>query len=145
MIIVPDTNIYISAVLGDKGYPGKIERLWENYELSIAISEPIFEELGRVILYERIRKRHQWSFTKIEKYLTRLRKFAIMTPGTTPANVIENDPTDNMFFSCAVEAKADYIISGNIRHVLKITEYEGIRVVSPRDFIEDVMKISKAA
>ncbi|MEW6674702.1 MAG: hypothetical protein AB1348_01555 [Nitrospirota bacterium] len=36
---------------------------------------------------------------------------------------------------CAVVSKATYIVTGDRRHLLPIKEYEGIKIVSPMEFL----------
>ena len=43
---------------------------------------------------------------------------------------------DNKFLECAVTVRADYIISRDI-HILKIKEFEGIKIVSPELFVRE--------
>lgn len=49
-------------------------------------------------------------------------------------DVIKTDPTDNIFLECAVDGKADYIISGD-HHLLDMGSYEGIQIVKAKDFL----------
>jgi len=48
---------------------------------------------------------------------------------------VKEDPTDNKFIECAVEAKANYIVSGD-RHLLKIKKYEGIKIIKTTEILE---------
>ena len=48
---------------------------------------------------------------------------------------MKEDPTDNKFIECAVEAKANYIVSGD-RHLLKIKKYEGIKIIKTTEILE---------
>jgi len=49
--------------------------------------------------------------------------------------VMMSDPYDNMVLECAVEAKADYIVSGDA-HLLDLGEFEGIKIVNSARFLE---------
>jgi len=53
-------------------------------------------------------------------------------------NEIKEDPTDNKFLECAVEAKADYIISGD-KHLLKIKKFKETKILTPNKFL-DILK-----
>ena len=77
-------------------------------------------------------------------FIAAIRKTARVVPGTTPT-FLSPDPEDNSLFSCAIEAKADYIVSGDEHHVLFIPKYLGIRTIRPKDFVEQVLKARKAA
>ena len=52
-----------------------------------------------------------------------------------PKNKIEatSDPNDNIFLECALQARADYVVTGNLRHFPG--QFQDIRVVSPRQFL----------
>ncbi len=52
-------------------------------------------------------------------------------------DVIESDPTDNKYLECAVEGKADLIISGD-HHLTDLKAYRGIEIVSPAEFLKAV-------
>jgi predicted nucleic acid-binding protein len=46
---------------------------------------------------------------------------------------VTSDQEDNKVLECALEGRAQYIFTGNIRHFPK--HYQGISVVRPREFI----------
>ena len=48
--------------------------------------------------------------------------------------VIVADPTDNIFLECAIDGRADYIISGD-SHLLNLGEYTGIQILKPKEFL----------
>ena len=48
--------------------------------------------------------------------------------------VIE-DPTDNRILECAAASGSDYLVSGD-KHLLKLGQYQGIKIVSSADFIQ---------
>ena len=54
MIVVLDTNIYISAVLFPASKPGQILQAWQRRELELAVSPAILGEIKRVLSYPRI-------------------------------------------------------------------------------------------
>jgi uncharacterized protein len=43
------------------------------------------------------------------------------------------DPDDDGFLECALEARANYLVTGNLRHFP--TWFQDIRVVIPRQFL----------
>jgi len=47
------------------------------------------------------------------------------------------DEKDNKYVECGIAADADYIISGNI-HLLELEEYEGIKIVTAKNYLEIV-------
>jgi len=60
--------------------------------------------------------------------------FSTMVTPTRKINVVLEDPTDDKFIECAVEGESDYIIT-NDKHLLKIKEFEGIKIIIPYEFL----------
>jgi len=59
----------------------------------------------------------------------------------TIERVIVADPKDDAILACALEGKASYIISGD-EHLLALREYRGIKILTPRDFVLNVLRES---
>jgi len=144
MIIVPDIMVYVSGSTASMSYSSQLLRLWEQRAFDIAASEPILQDLERVLLYPAVMKVHKLDRAEIVEYVTNIRSGAVLVPGTTPVSV-SPDPDDNKLFSCAVEAGAEYLVSKDKRHVLSIASYEGVQTITPQDFIEEVVQLEKAA
>ena len=51
-----------------------------------------------------------------------------------PAVRVCSDPDDDKFLAAAVGGRADYLVSGDIGHLLDLHEYKGVAIVSPREF-----------
>ena len=47
------------------------------------------------------------------------------------------DPKDDMVLECAARSHADVIVSGD-KDLLAVGEYEGIRIVTPRAFLDGI-------
>jgi uncharacterized protein len=73
---------------------------------------------------EVVRIRHLKTLTKAAE---------IIFPRIT-LQVSKEDPPDNRILECAVEGKADLMVSGN-RHLLRLKSYQGIPIVRPIDFL----------
>lgn len=144
LLIVPDTNVLVSGVRKAGTYPAQIMNAWREDAVTLVTSPPILAELERVFTYPRVRTLTKLSLQEINVYLNELREGALLVPGTTPITV-SPDPDDNKFFSCAVEAEADYIISGDTHHVLSIPEYQGVKTISPAEFVSTILAIQEAA
>lgn len=132
MILVLDTNVVVSSIVNKKGYSAQIRRLWKQEVVQIAVSEPILNEIKRVLRYPHIQKRHQWSSRRLERFVKQLGTKALKTKGKGSIGVIINDPSDDKFLSCAVKAKADLIVSGD-EHLLSLVSYQDIPIVTPRE------------
>ena len=140
--VVLDTNLFVSAILSPEGKPAIILKMVLDAELDLVISPAILKEIGLVMNYRKIRKLLAKRFVTMEKIqdvLQKIVKAAIMVSGETDIHHIDKDPSDNMLLSCALEGKADFIISGD-HHLTDIVSYENIPIVNPDIFLKRIEK-----
>jgi putative PIN family toxin of toxin-antitoxin system len=126
--VVLDTNVFVSA-LGWKGTSREIFKGCIDGDLELFISTEIFNEIKRVLNYPKLK----FSKDEIDGFLDQILEVGNLIEATVKVEKIKDDPTDNKFLECAVTVDADYIISRD-PHILKIKEFEGIRIISPDDF-----------
>ena len=134
MRVVLDTNILVSYVLVPIGKPGQLLLQCKNGEFELLLSKPILEECAKVLRYKRIRTRHKLDDEQIDQAVTDIGALAAIISVNIELDAVPEDPKDNMVVECALAGGADYIVSGD-RHLLDLGEYEGIRIVTPSDFL----------
>ena len=139
MRVVLDANQFVSAVLVPVGHPAQILAAWRRGELDLLVSPPILAEVRRVLLYPRLRKRHDWDEVQVDVFLEGLLSTAILTPGDTDIRDVVDDPTDNKYLACALEGNAKYIITGD-QHLLRLDPWRGMRIVAPAVFLGTILK-----
>jgi putative PIN family toxin of toxin-antitoxin system len=128
--VVLDTNILISAIL----FGGKPRQILEKAirgEIRLCLSEPILEELKGVLQ----RSKFDYSPEMIQFILTELTGIADVVNPSEMIDLVLEDPDDNRILECAVEAGANYIITGDI-HLLKLSRYRNIGVLNAAAFLE---------
>ncbi|MBS3121667.1 putative toxin-antitoxin system toxin component, PIN family [Candidatus Woesearchaeota archaeon] len=62
-------------------------------------------------------------------------KFSEKIEPTVKFSEIKEDSEDNKFLDCAVSVSVDYIISGD-NHLLKLKEFQGVKIITPAEFIK---------
>ncbi|NJN82369.1 MAG: putative toxin-antitoxin system toxin component, PIN family [Caldilineaceae bacterium] len=134
MRVVLDANIYVSALLLQRGNAKEIMDLFEKKRIELLVSEPILEEVGRVLGYPHIARIHKQKAQQIEEYLASLKENADVIQPATTLHVSADEP-DNRYIECAVEGNADVLVTGDKRHLLPIREYHGIQILSPAAFL----------
>ena len=140
MRIVLDTNVLVSAILSPRSASAQIIRLVLDDVLNLAISQDLLDEAYRVVRYPklvRLMKRHDVAPEEVNFIIERLSAIALVTPGELMLDVIQDDPSDNKIFVCAVESEADFIISGD-HHLIELKEFQGITIVNPATFLSIV-------
>ena len=145
MILIPDTNIYISAVLVPHSNPGYIYRAWKDRRVTFALSDDILSEIREALRYERVQMKLGWSSQKLERYLRRIRSRGTVVRTASPVTTVEADPTDNKFLACAVEAQADAVVTGDRKHLLPLKSFQGIPIITPRQCVEQLKSATRRA
>ena len=135
---VIDTNLFISGLFASKGAAQQLQDLWAAGAFELAVSEQILLEIESTI-----RKPYIWDKLQFEEGdeillsgLIREKAF-IVTLDTYKTDRIKDDPTDNKFLACALEAKADYVVSGD-NHLLSLKHFHGIQIIDARTFVEKI-------
>jgi putative PIN family toxin of toxin-antitoxin system len=131
--VVLDSNVLISGLLWI-GLPHKILKLAENKSLTIYSSLPIIEEVSRVLIRQKFAERIDELKTTSEELIESLLSIVEIVHPLVSINELKSDSEDNKVLECAVEAGADYIVSGD-PHLLRLKVFKGIAMVTPREFL----------
>lgn len=128
--VVLDTNIYISALVFSGICEEIIECAREGY-FELLISPPILLELGTVL-------QDKFGFTKREALyaISEIKRIAEIIVPKIIIKAIKEDDADNRVLECAVDGAADYVVSGDKKHLCSLKEYKGIKIILPSEFIK---------
>lgn len=132
--IVLDTNIFISAVLKKQSNPGRIIDLVKEEKLTLVLSSDILSEIEAVLSYPKIKKIHGLTPKGIESHLKWLESISETVIPAERFDIIQEDPSDNIYLECAVSGQADFIISGD-HHLTDLKAFQKIRILNPADFL----------
>jgi putative PIN family toxin of toxin-antitoxin system len=132
---VLDTNVLISGLIVAQGPPCQILDAWLESLFTLVTSLYLVEELVHVLSYPRITERLRLDESELAAVLDALLSRAEVTSGRFRMPGVTRDPKDDSVVACAKEGEADYIVSGD-QDLLVLGEYEGIQVVTPRQFVE---------
>ncbi|MBU2633941.1 MAG: putative toxin-antitoxin system toxin component, PIN family [Nanoarchaeota archaeon] len=128
--VVLDTNILISA-FGWGGNPKQIFNEIIKGNLNLIISSKQFEELSKVLDYPKF----DFSEEQKTRFKSLILEISIFVYPKEKVNIIKEDPSDNIFLETAITGKVDFIITGN-NHLLKLKEFKGVKIVTPKEFLE---------
>jgi putative PIN family toxin of toxin-antitoxin system len=125
---VLDTNVIVSSVISKKGAPFLLIHAWHDSRFVL--------EVQRVLSAPKLKDTFHLTDTRITRFVETLRKHAVLAIGTFKARgAIPNDPSDGIFLAAALNAKADFIVSGD-KHLLHLESFQGIPIVMPRQFLD---------
>lgn len=114
--------------------PWVVMRMAESGAVELCVAPAMLVELAEVLSYERFQPRlEQLGLTPAElvAYVVNLASIFEVPEGDT---IVVADPDDDVFLHCAIAARASYIVSGD-HHLLDLTEYAGIPVLTIREFV----------
>jgi putative PIN family toxin of toxin-antitoxin system len=132
---VLDTNVLVSGLVAEQGPSRRILDAWLESLYTLVTSPYLVEELIHVLSYPRIAKRLRLDEEELAAILAALLSKAEVTSGQLRLPGVTHDPKDDSIVACAKEGKADYIVSGD-QDLLVLGEYEGVQVITPRQFAE---------
>src|SRR5262245_20063324 len=128
MRVVFDTNVFVSAFVipGSQGERAFLLARQGRFELCTSVA--VLTETAH-----RLRVKFGQHEEDIKEALRQMsRASRVVRPSKTLAAV--DDEADNRILECAIEARADLVVTGD-RHLLKMKRYEGIAIVRLADFL----------
>ena len=129
MKVVFDTNILISGI-GWAGRERKLLLLALSEEYELVMSDKILKELVGVL---QRKKFSHLDKKKIFRFIDIFTRVCTVVVPEKHHTVIKEDPDDDMVLDCALDVKAEYIVTGD-HHLLDLKEFKGVRIVDSATF-----------
>ncbi|WP_258083754.1 putative toxin-antitoxin system toxin component, PIN family [Thermococcus thermotolerans] len=131
--VVLDTNVVITAAINPFGSSGKVMDLIIGKRVLSYTSEAILEELRFKLTSEKVLKYLESRVYALWVY----RIFRASSILVEPAEHFEvsSDPDDDKFFDAVYSARADFLISLDKRHVLKLRDESRKFVLNRHEFL----------
>ena len=127
MRVVLDTNVIVSGL----NFPGNerlVLDLAHRGRFQTILSPFILQEVSDVL-----KRKFDWSEESSNQAIEILRNSAIMVVPSSLPDVIDRNHADNQILACAAEASADYLVTGDRRHLLPLGVYGTTKILnSPR-------------
>jgi len=128
--VVLDTSVLVSAVLTPTGPNAQVLDLVTEAIIRPYLTEAVLAEYYRVFDYERLKHLDRRRIARLRGLLDAA-SVKVKSPGRLK---ISGHDEDNRIYECAVAAKADYIVTENIRHFKK--PYKTTRIVTARQLLK---------
>jgi len=126
--LVLDTNIIVSAVLKPDGLQRTVLLLAMTRPARLFVSAPILSEYRMVLSRPELKIRKGLR----QQFLRLIEDRGHMVSPTRQIRVTR-DPDDNIFLECADAARADFLVTGNLRHFPRF--WKQTKIVTSREFI----------
>ena len=126
--LVIDTNVLISAAIKPTGLQRTVLLIATTKPARLYVSLPILAEYSDVLARPELRIRRGLRLQLLQ--LLRNRSYTVAPKRRLD---LASDPDDNMFIECADAARADYLITGNLKHFPRF--WKNTKVITSREFI----------
>lgn len=127
--VVLDTNVIVSAIVFG-GKPRDIIYLIQEGKIQAYISSFILYELKEVLT-----KKFDFNDEKLKEVKDLINDSFINISPKISIKIIENYPLDNKILEAAIEAKADYLVTGDKKHILKLRKVKKTKIISAEEFL----------
>jgi putative PIN family toxin of toxin-antitoxin system len=130
---VLDANVLVSAILVPAGMPARILLAAIAGAFSCLVSDVIVGEVLTTVGRDRVRRRYRVDPSWLSEVRRFLESRPVLVPITATVRGVATHPEDDLILATAVSAQANYLVTGD-RQLLALGQYEGVRIVTPRDF-----------
>ncbi len=137
---VVDLNVIVSALIIARGVPFDVWAAWQANRFTLLISEGMILELAGKLVEPRIAQKYGLT-TDDASFTTALLRTqgSLVAVSDSQVTHITGDPEDDLVLATAHLGRADYLVTGD-RKLLGLGEYEGVAIVSPREFLSLIME-----
>jgi uncharacterized protein len=101
--------------------------------LQVVTSPWILGEVRRGSFKPHVRRRYPLSLEEVAAFVADLQVVAEVVPGRMKLFSGSPDPKDNPVLACAVEGRADALVTDDRKHLLPLLVYRGIRICERAD------------
>jgi uncharacterized protein len=133
--VVLDTNVIVSGLNFPTSNPAKILLLVASGEVANFTSRHIVNETRRILI-----EKFFWTREEVEAAEVWQKTFSKSVDPKNRIAVIDDDP-DNRILECALEGRADFIISGD-HHLSDLKNYRGTKIVAPSPFLAVIANLN---
>ncbi|MBI5219772.1 MAG: putative toxin-antitoxin system toxin component, PIN family [Bacteroidia bacterium] len=128
--IIVDVNILISFLIG-KAISSKFIRILEDTRFEILSCNELNDELRDVLARPKFNK--YISPAEAEQFI-QLFSLATEKVNISATVTISSDPDDNYLLALAKDGKAQYLITGDKKHLLALKRFENTKIISFPEF-----------
>ena len=133
---VLDSSVLVSAFLKPGSLPATLLLRAREGAFSLVLSTYILEETATVLVRPKNLGRYGYTGDEVGRFCRALVAVAEMAGELPDIDAVPSDPKDNPIVATAIAGKAEYLVTGDRAHLLPIREHAGVRIVTPRAFLD---------
>lgn len=128
--VVADMNVYVSAIV----FGGTCESIFALARAGIVdlyTAPAILRELKTVLS-----QTFEWTDSQVQEALAEVNALtSLIRPAMKLSGILTHDP-DHRIGECALATDADFLVTGDKKHLQSLKTFRGIRIVAPREFLD---------
>lgn len=132
MKVVLDGNVILSALIFPESKPACVLKLAKKDKIELYLSQFIVKEIKK-----NLSVKFDYSESLSNKVISELLKFGKIVIIKKQISLIHEKSDDNRILEIAISAKADYLISGDKKHILPLKIIGNTKIVSTSDFLDE--------
>jgi putative PIN family toxin of toxin-antitoxin system len=111
--VVLDSNIIVSGLIVDSGYPAQVLDAWERGLFRLIMAPELLAEVRAVLRRPRIQEKYGISNERIDNLLVDLSVASDPAPTPRRPSLRSRDEKDDHVLECALGGKAHYLVTGD--------------------------------
>lgn len=130
LVVCIDTNVWLSGLIFG-GAPAEVIDLAINKKIVLVASEIIIEETCR-----HLSRKFKLDKRTVEQFRDTVLSVANLYAPRGTIHVVQEKETDNLILETAILGGADFLVTGDKKHLLPIKEYGQTKIVAPATFLQ---------
>jgi uncharacterized protein len=132
LIVVIDASTFVSAALKANSLPERALLRAVDPPNRLILSQAVEDEYREVIFRPKFDR-----FVHVGRRQQILDIVVVAAERIEPTEIVREcrDPKDDKYLALAASGRADVIVSSDVRHLLSMDPWRGIRILSPADYL----------
>jgi putative PIN family toxin of toxin-antitoxin system len=138
-----DTNIYLQAILSNKGAAFACWQMVENNEVRVFVKDAILAEIKDVFNRPKLRRNYPvLTDEKVNEIVKSIYSLAVIVEKIEDVYKFERDENDEVFINLALPVEVDFLVSrdNDLLDLAKdkffLKTYPKLKVVNPAEFLQ---------
>jgi len=133
IVLIDATTLASMAIALPGGTLATIFAAWRQGRFLVVVSEHLLVELRRTLSNAYFSDRLSPQDRRV--YLAFIEGAARHTEVTVEVSGVATHPEDDVILASALSGGADYLVTSDRRFRVRVSEYQGVRLVSPTEFL----------
>lgn len=136
--VILDTNVLVQFVCSVfAGSPSRtLMELLKAGAFRLIVSEAVLAELNQTLKTSTLKSKHRMSELDIDDFCEFIRsKSEVFEPAADSSHALTHDPSDTKFLDLAIASDADFFVTKDARHLLRLRRIGRTKIVTPHKFL----------